>query len=421
MDNDVMFGKPHSYFSQLHEGIYHYDRGGVTPDLYALTQQPKIFNGHIHLQIKEIEPEKSAIDFARLKACIHEKNTTIVTKSDFSGYIQIPQAFLTTTLNEEREVSIHRTNTADSQKIKRAITRDEDLALEGGDSVEFVFRGVKNNDSYLILDSWYRDWTLGEIFWKNKETEGIISPVSFDERWSLGTVLRSTTAGAMAAIIGFFGFGNSPTKENNTMNDDGETISSLLSSFGIEKAFADNPHKSLVVSVLKGKQYQKIEVVQPRYRRPTVTATKIPQEAMEADGTVRLRVQATKRHRISGIGIFSVEDGVQTGVEEHSLELTSVTPTGSDKEFKAQMSHQGDGSLLRTQAGDSYDLVYKVPQEVERAGAATQTQTTYLLEIGGVYAYLPKEEQEALGNWTKKLDEEAIEFLETAYELNTTR
>lgn len=413
MDNDVMFGKPSSRFSTLREGKVVYEKREITPDLYALQDKLAVKDGKIKLQIKEIEPEVSAIDHVKLQVADLREGEELIVKSDFSGWIS--SNFRDTGLVTKRsnlKVEDNKSRDFSSLVDGYLIGDKTGRELNTGDYLEVSFRKQnKTQHHYLLLESWYRDWTMGELYLE----QAVISPMS--------RLMKRGAEVAFGSLLGFLGFFGFLGQGSNFKFDD----SILAGTFGTYVANADVPYsqssyysqagyysqggyRSLVIYKKDPKTgaYSIVDVIEPRYAKPSVVAVSIPEEAYDDDGFARIRIAATKKHKISGLAITIDSDSEQKERISKSLQLTSATLSRTGVDYRELLNAPYNGQYLETLPGDVLDLQFE--------HTTTFNNPKYFLTVGGVYANATKAEQARAGNWTMRLDKSARRFLVDVYQ-----
>jgi len=400
-----MFGKPTSRFSNLTEGKEHYIKGNVTPDSYILQNEVKINDGRVRIQIKEIEPEKSSIDFVTLDSVCLAGEQMIFTKSDFSGEIVTTRSKMVMDL-ERSHIVIRSSVPGDYvelasnylQSSKRSVT------LNDGDWLEVEFTRSDNESAqYLLLDSWFRDWMLGELYLKDR----FIYPVGY---W-----IKFFSAATVSAFIAFVGFFN-PLASHRT-NQQGNDL--LLGAYGPYHAHAEVPTsssgssgRSLIISSFNkhNTTIDRLEVVEPRYVKPDTVAIEVPDTAYDEAGNARLRIEATKRHKISGVGIISAQQQLEnTPVARVSLPLVKATLDRTGEEYADILAMKRNGKYVDTLPGDILSL------EFDASAIENSENSRFILSVGGVYSYANENDQYLAGDWVDRLDTTAKQFLKETY------
>lgn len=179
-ENDFLFGKPSSLFSNKDEGMRAYESGAITPDLYKIQNSVQLKDGHFVAQIKEIEPEESYIDHLSLFRVTYPQNTELIVDSKFRDFHIFEKGALEKLEGvRKRSVLLNGnavTNIAgDTKKIWQDMGDKDGYMLEPQkDSLEV--KGVvkdKSRPVYLLLRAHIRDWTVGEIFDASKKEHQI--------------------------------------------------------------------------------------------------------------------------------------------------------------------------------------------------------------------------------------------------------
>lgn len=410
MDNDVMFGKPSSLFKELSKGVEAFKEGQIKSDLYLVQKQIlENEDGEVKLQIREIEPEVSAIFQTSLKRLSVEKDEKIYVTSDFGGCVSVSENKIATKSSGFSCVDMNGrdlTQVLNSKPFSGA-TKEDYVALDTDDYLDISFKAEDISDKYLILESWYRDWTLGSVYSEEPIPTFQVSPY----KRAMSVAGKKFAPSMLALFLGYLGFHYGATTDKSESQNDLLTSHFNLSA---NRANADTPHtgsggRSLVVSYSDtGVSHNNIDVVEPRYARPYAVAVKIPKEALTGD-SVNLRITATKRHRVSAL---SLVEGTEVKESEYEpLKLAGAYHHREGKDFVETLSVDND-EYLKTYPSDIVTLTFKTSQ---RKVEDKSNNYQYLLSIGGVYAPATKEEQSIVGDWVSKLDEEAKEFISSTY------
>ena len=164
--------------------------------------------------------------------------------------------------------------------------------------------------------------------------------------------------------------------------------------------------RSLIVSYLdkaRG-QYVTLDVIEPRYARPSTVGVKLPDVAFDIDGNASLRITATKRHKVSGVAVV---DGANEQVAARDLVLRRAHLVRTGTDHTDALATPFVGGYIETLPGDVLELEFD--------GASQGSTNAYLLGFGGVYAPADRKAQRKAGNWTDTLDEQAIAMLAEVY------
>lgn len=406
MDNDVMFGKPSSFFATIEEGLEAHKAGLVKPDLYIVQKKFEIVDGKIQFQIKEIEPEVSMISSVAFYRIPVRKNETLITLANFSGCIRVQNSnkqTLTCYDKEKKDI----TKQLELVDDKHITATQNSITLETRDFIEIEFDAKVGEEKYLLLQSWYRDWTLGSVYSEVGTFDSYVSPYQKVLNTLKTRTARGLLSGVTASVVGYLGL-----TANFSASDDASLLSSKFG-FGTKSIEADScssciqncSRKSLEVSY---GQCTMLEVVEPRYARPSTVAMLVPQECIK-NGKAKIRITATKRHKVSGI---SVVDGIAVASQEFDLlSLDSAYHHRDKKDYKDTFNSNKEsngGNYVQTCPSDVITLTFDAKNNQEEA-------YEYLVSVSGVYAMASKEVQLKMGDWTKKLDDEALAFLSKVY------
>lgn len=426
-ENDILFGKPNSLFLNKEQGFKDYEAGKVTGDLYKLNNKIVTESGKVKLQIKEIEPEESYIDYLSLARVTYPKDAELIVNSNFNGYT----IFKKKELNEKAGIYKQSVFTHDKNDITTLVngfsddSGNEPHKMDAGESI--VLKGQvkdKNNPVYFIMGSLYRDWTLGEIF-EHKDTseiyEGIKDLVKREmpirSRFVLvkKVVSLSVTFGLLSVaggLQGLFSLGGTHNSE--------EGVSKLAGAFGVETAHADIPtsggvtSRSLVVEFLEGDTFKQVEVVQPRYYQRVFDSIRLPANVIQDDGSITLRVRATKRHHVTSAFLVAPSELVVGREQEYTL--SKVVRKGEDVDNTSTPQTKFSGGYLHTLPADVIDIEF-TPTMSNDSENTLDSEYAYLLSAHGFYTPLCKESREVAGDWVSKLDDDARSVLESLYTL----
>ena len=414
MDNDIMFGKPSSQFRDLEAGIKSYKAGLVKSDLY-LVQKPVSVDKHgqVNLQIKEIEPEVSAVFDVSLRRIAVKAGDEIFVTSDFSGCVKIDKS-ISDKIKQPKVIFRSKFDVTP----RREFTLDKDgkfepVLLNTGDSFELAFQTDSLDDHYLILESWYRDWVLGSVYSYEASEHFILSPY----RRTIKSAGKGVLVGLFTLFMSYLGLPSLGAKY-----DDQNVRDTVASSFGLRLnvARADTPPsctnstncttpKSLELAYKDETGENTFEVVEPRYARPYAVAIKLPKEAL-VRGVASLKVTATKKHKVSALRIVKAERISDADFE--NMQLIKAFHHREKKDYATTLSVHSD-SYLKTYPSDVISLSF-----TEAESSLTpdkENEYKYVLNVGGVYTAASKKDQAVVGDWVPKLDSEAKTFIADVY------
>ena len=185
---------------------------------------------------------------------------------------------------------------------------------------------------------------------------------------------------------------------------------------GVRAAQADTGHKSLLVEYWNGATYKTIDVYSPRYYQPTVNAFRLPKDAVAENGEVRMRVKATKRHKVNYVGFISPEQ-LNDAHKTNTYPPTKAVIRRTQEDHHKVLAKQRSGEYMHTVPADVVDVTFDVADN----STGTNTKDTYLVQAGGIYTGLSKKAKAEAGDWVAKLDPESRSFLESLYVLRNYR
>jgi hypothetical protein len=419
LENDFLFGKPNTnkaiHFQDA-EKMYLSEKN--SGDKYLIQNTVKKFNNKFLFQIREIEPEVSYIDslsilyFKKNKDNFYfvtsdHRDLVSVTKKNFSK-IELKQKVTFNKTVDITSIVTKKSNTIDHNSTGRYSTFQE---MQQGDIIEIMATDLKNKDnSYLLLESVYRDWTLGEIF-KKEGKEETLSLKDIHSTSIFSYFFKSplkVTALSLLIILSYFGF--STIRQRNDDIQEG----ALSRAFNMNKAYADIPPpiRSLIVEYYSPSKntFENIEIVEPRYYQPSSYLIKIPNNA-EINGKISIRIRATKKHRVTSVNILELE--------KHEIQKIKLEKLVIEKAFQRRTGVDFSNSLkeknrdyLRTIPGDIVDIECTAPNNIE------DEEIGFVLESDGFYTAASKEIQESAGNWLDSLDINSKNFLKDMYNYN---
>jgi hypothetical protein len=404
MENDIMFGKPRSRFYSLFEGEEAYKKRDVTADMYLIQSPILPIEGELSFQIKEIEPESSSIYHLSLDAVRVNDNEELLVKSDFSGLVKVTEV----------EHGI-RCFDASGQDITSKICINEtghspeSLLLETGDYIDVIYDGDISKDNYLVLGSWYRDWTLGEVYSK-AVLQATKSPFLL---LVSRTALRIQAVAAMIAMFWSAGLNR---------HDQGSSLLSDNFGFSLKSAHAEVPQcgscdscgggRSLVVAQIMNDVPVPLDIIEPRYAMPSSVAIKINPQVL--NGECRLRITATKKHKVSRVSLVKARDVREE--EIISTELSQVFHHRDGIDYFKDLGVKDNMMPMRTLPSDVVTIKFRLAQKGD-----TSDIFRYVLKTGGVYAPSSRGEQSSVGDWVNKLDVQALDFLADVYKQSRTK
>ena len=218
-ENDFLFGKPNTAFANYESGLAAYEKG-IGGDTYLLSQNlVPDEEGNLRLQIREIEPEESYIDQLSLLALdLKESERYVVDGNLVDDYVFNTKE--TQTVSNQTVKHYHKKQDAFTNpklgysKLEAEPNRSE-AVLEKDD--ELIIRVPKsslnpNTDTFILVDSYYRDWSLGDQV-----------PFSTLERFSIGSAALGrnvvTTVAGVAILCTSVLTGITDQKEDDSLRN----------------------------------------------------------------------------------------------------------------------------------------------------------------------------------------------------------
>lgn len=176
---------------------------------------------------------------------------------------------------------------------------------------------------------------------------------------------------------------------------------------------SDSGSCSLVVEYWNGASFVPLDIYSPRYYQPTLNTITVPAHTIQPSGEVRLRITATKRHKVYFAGLMAPKKNISSRVKK--LSVKKAFHKREEKDYAEILNKPHSGEYLRTIPGDVVDVAFKA----EESKILKSEQESYVLQAGGVYTAVSGEARQEAGDWVSRLDSESRAFLENLYTLNT--
>lgn len=390
LENDILFGRPKSYYNSYEIAKSLYDDGRIYPDLYKINAPIKPYGGKLKFQIQEIETEESYFKWLRLKRVIHPKNTEVfvdseyrkfyvVDKKQFEENIVLP---VLARIGKEENVS----QIADKQILsKNSKDTTDGVVLQKGEALEITFKNLKPRETvHLVVKSWFRDWVLGlsDVEPEQKTAYSIFSGFGLTRVLLLllgvfigGWVSRRYSGGFFAALPFFIGSEYGSGKEGC--------------------CFAYQ-YKD------KSGNYRLASISEPRAWQYNTEFIELPREAVLPDGTLSVKMTAGRKHVLGFVGTIQGVEGIQQEYQDEEPELLYAYHNRLEKEVSDVLKSE-QGEYVQTIPGDTIDLEFAAPKSALTDGE----KETYLIRASGFYTALREENRIAAGNWREKISDEA--------------
>lgn len=422
LENDVLINGD-SFFETYAQGINAYMPGTAkTRDCYMLKSvQPK--DGTIAFQIKEIEPEESFIDSVTLSQIAIPAGHMLMQNNNHDGFHIFPKDDVVS----QRGITHARAHVL-GHDSKEIATSDQEHAeeqfIEEGESV--IFRAHvdithESEQPVLVVMSRYRDWVAGEIaaLEENKRDHYIVSPLQ---------MIRSGVLLSVAAVLWVAQSISGTFSDASKQADDANV---LAQSFGFRTVHADAPggggggnsgggHSLLIAyqSPIDG-TYTPLSIVYPRSTKAITDSLIIPREAIAQDGTVCIKITATKRHAISSIAMFVPREiKTEKDVAQNIVPMRHARHHRLNQDVTHDITHTRDGSFLHTVPGDVVDITFESAPNQEQ----TDMHYHYMLTFDGFYTQLSPDGKKLAGDgWVDKLDSDSRQRLTEMYALGDYR
>jgi len=412
-ENDFLFAKPQSAFSSYEKGIAAY-QAGIGGDTYVLNNKLVVENGKLKFEIREIEPEESYIDTLSLSTVALKEGEHLVVDGNLKDFYAFDKAetetisnsrvdFIETTKGRAKSVTLaydQLSNTSSEQGLTMA--KDDELVVNiPNEKLE------TDKDIFILVDSHFRDWTLGE--------DSV--PFSLLEKLSIQTSALgrrvATTAAGLVALAGFTHYDETNSSVMERISKVPHIVSQTIKSVtGVDIAYADHwggggggyGGRSLVVAAQIGDELIHLETIFPRFAQASQEVVKIPKEliAKLTDNELLVRIRATKKHIVHAAFAFATKARVP---EVKTLELTSAYHHREQKDYSKVLSSK-DGNFLRTEPADVVTLTFTAPEQT--------ANQKYLLTTNGFYTKMSADTKARLGNgWYHRLSTEDRRLLAT--------
>jgi len=386
-ENDFLFGKPNTVFANYEVGMKAYKQG-IGGDVYLLSESLQADdNGELRMQIRELEPEESYIDKFEIGALDLKENEHFIADGNLEDSYIFDTAEAKVVAGEMHQYhSKQKTFTAASSAYTSLRPQEgESITMQTGD--ELVIRVPKTQldstkDTFILVDSHYRDWTLGNQVPFSRMEQFMIQSVA------LGRSSITALAGmALLASVTFIGI-------NKT---DSDTLSKLLS---VPHSYADYTigaiGRSLVISAGDSFGQTYLQTLFPRYVRAAQEVVRIPKEVIAnlKDEFLTLRIKATKKHKVRAAFTFQ---GTARIPEMKTLSVQKVADSKTGADYTEQVKEK-NSVFLHTTPGDVIDVVVKDLPKVNN------TTRRYVLRANGFYTRMSDKTAAIVGpNWLERL------------------
>jgi len=411
-ENDFLFGKPNTAFANQAIGLREYTRG-IGGDTYLLQNEIKPDkDGYLKFEIRELEPEESYIDRFELNAIDLKVDEHFVVNGDLErSYI-----FNTNEAKVVNKQTIHHFHKKSSliNEVKSAYNT---LVPQSGESITLMTEDQliiqipkdqlsEDQDTYILVDSHYRDWSLGSTV-----------PFSALERFqisslALGRGMAVTMTGVFLLASGVFmgnamthsGFLEKLVKVPYTYADVPYSQGNYQGAYSGDGSGGWSGGRSLVISAGDTTTQTYLQTLFPRYVQASQEVVLIPKEIIKNlnDTLLTIKIKATKKHKVRAAFIFQ---GTATAPRLQPLSITTAKHQREIKDYAASLSSKNH-SFLHTIPGDRVEVLIKDHPRV------LGTQRRYVLKTNGFYTRMSAATVKLVGpKWLGRLLPEDRELL----------
>lgn len=396
LENDILFGRPNSFYHQYDTAKALYEDGRIFPDLYKITSPINSYNGKLLFQIQEIEPEESFFKWLELTRIIHAKNTEVVVDSDFKKFYVLDVNSLKEKLIAPSAV-IDKSGADRKKEISDTKSLWENdpatlskISFDANEWADISFTGLrKGGIPYLFTKTWFRDWVAGESYARVADKK-----IGVFDFFTISGLRKVTTVAALF-ISGwaYYKFGFAP-----------ESLAFLPLIMGTQCGCSCGcltyGYKD------EGGEYQWINISDVRTWKYNNEIVELPREAVNSKGEITLRVMATKRHALGFISVVQEDDLTATSHRNYQAEKLNLRQAYHSRLQKDMSSALKQGywkEYLHTIPGDKVDLEFDAPS----LKLSENERETYLLRSSGFYTSLRPDNKRLAGNWQERISEEA--------------
>ncbi len=421
IDNDLMYGKKTTFFSNFELGRRVYEEGSLVPEIYKISTNPDLIDGKIKLQLIELEPEDSYIDTVKLSKIIYPATAELVVDASFSGMyavkrddiinrvgvsgVSLTPQFLGNRRSTSPEISIERLSS--EQQFNSLCQKNQPgIRFEDGDVLEVTAKveSLEADKLLLFVGANYRDWLLSSDATPRTARKILKRTALLSPFWS---------SAARVAIMIFMLFpvwvvSSLLSTSRQTANDGSEM--DFMRAFGIPATSADVPSrtpKCFNVEYWDGSHFVPITFIQPRYCHSTLEAVSVPWEAVDGQGLLKLRLIATNTHNLSYISLAAPSSLMLYKSADLSLSSAHCNRAGGDS--TDVLSSEKNASYVHVIPADTIELEFTEPGNfIAKEGE----KESYVISVRGFYTSLSEESKVIAGDWESRLSEESANWLQ---------
>lgn len=173
--------------------------------------------------------------------------------------------------------------------------------------------------------------------------------------------------------------------------------------------------KSLIFSYRNSDgQFNQVSIHEPRDWRHGTEAIEFPREAISTDGTMAVRIDFTKRHKLSFAGVLQEPEEMAYRNETLLARRAIHSRTGEIAGMLDQKRNVEYGHMI---PGDTIDVEFDDPK-IEIKGGEKET---YVMQSSGFYTTLRRRSKEIAGNWFDGISAEARSHYKELTDLRSYR
>ncbi len=395
IENDILFSKPRSEFSNCAYGRREYEAKRVSPDLYKIQTPFKLKDGKISFQIQEIEPEESFFSGLNLLRGVHPANSEIIVDSEFRRFYVLEKDYLNKNLVKPEFISDQGGKNVEYLSNESNLWKSpvKESFFDKNNYLDLKYKNLDQiQNNFLVVKSRLRVWVMGE-------DRSVVAEAKYLAKAFIGSKILPKVAVASAAIFGLWLF----EKLNYT-----GILSPLFALGGCGSGSSDCGGSNRCLEVFYKSQngnYHHVSTVEPRGWGYSTELLEVPREAISHSGEVNLRIVATERHFVGFLGL--VKQPKEVHCELESLGMKKAYHYRARQEYSDLTKNQAV-RYLHTIPGDVVDVEFELPK---LSKALEGKKETYLIRASGFYTRLSPESKKLAGKWTEKLGAEAKERL----------
>lgn len=409
IENDILFGRPNSFFESYDMGEWSYRDGRIGPDLYKITSPVKAYDGKLRFQIQEIEPEESFFKWINIFRVAHKKESEVVVdvelkkffvldKKGFEKHLILPS--LAKVQGEEgmlKEIS-------DKESLWEYDPKKNSGALFNiKEGIEILFKNLRKSETtYLISKTWYRDWVPKE----EKSLQEVIAGMDMRHFFDMDKLNKITKVAAPLSII-------SAILLARQFGPETEVLSVLPLIIGSGSMCVPTPDCSCFAYSYKDEEgnYEGINIHGVRSWKYNMEIIELPREAVTSEGNLTVHITAEQKHKLGFLGAIQENDLARISEKNYRVEkpkLLRARHERTGEDYATVLSNKSGRTFMQTIPGDKVDLEFEAPKNK----ISDSEKETYLIRSMGFYIPLRSEAKKLAGNWKERASPEARERLE---------